>query len=135
MDIILATNTDNPTLQFRNVSRFSDGSGYGAELLVRSRAFSVELPFYFEVEPLRELIANLDEMDKILKRKALLKPMYEDDFIEFEIDESTGHVEVRGEMFEHSEMPQSLTFEFQTDQTCLAPLVRELKKWQQIDTT
>jgi hypothetical protein len=95
----------------------------------------MEFPFYIEVEPMREFIANLDEMDKNLKGKAVLNPMFEDDFIELEIDESTGHVKVRGEMFEHSEMPQNLTFEFQTDQTCLAPLVRELKKWQLIPAT
>ena len=111
MDVALAANTDNPTLQFRNVSRFSDGSGYGVELLVRSRGFSAGLPFYFEVGSMRESIANLDQMDKTLKGKAVLTPVFEDDFIEFEIDESTGHVEVRGEMFEHSEMPQSFTFD------------------------
>ena len=134
MDIALATNTDNPTLQFRNVGRFSDGSGYSAELIVRSRGFSVELPFYFEVEPLQKFINNLEGMGRSLKGKAILKPMYEDHFIEFEMG-SSGHVIVRGQMIEYSEMSQSLKFEFQTDQTCLAPLVQDLQKWQQINAT
>jgi len=133
MDIALATHTDNQTLVFRNVGRFSDGSGYRAELLVRSRGFCVEFPFYFEVEPLRGFIEQLEQMDQTLKGKAVLKPMYEDHFIEVELS-SAGHVTVRGQVIEYSEMPQSLKFEFNTDQTCLAPLIRELKKWQQIDT-
>ena len=29
--------------------------------------FSVEFPFYFEIGPMREFIANLDEMDKNLE--------------------------------------------------------------------
>jgi hypothetical protein len=34
----------------------------------------MEFPFYFEVEPMREFIANLDEMDKYLKGESCTKP-------------------------------------------------------------
>jgi hypothetical protein len=34
----------------------------------------MEFPFYIEVEPMREFIANLDEMDKYLKGESCTKP-------------------------------------------------------------
>lgn len=132
MDITLATNTENPTFKFQNITRFQDGSGYGAEVFVRSRGFSMELPFNFETQPLDRFIANLESMNQSLEGNAILKPIYEDQFIELKMG-STGHVIVRGQFTEFTEMPQSLNFAFQTDQSCLAPFIRELRQWRKLN--
>jgi len=52
MDVVLRTNTSDPALALRNVERFADGSGFGALLVVRSRAFGAEQPFHVEPGPL-----------------------------------------------------------------------------------
>ena len=57
---------------------------------------------------------------------AKIKGRWERDFIEFEMNK-LGHVAVRGEIFEHSESPQSLKFYFVTDQTVIPRLLRDLE--------
>lgn len=73
-------------------------------------------------------------MDRTLAGSALLKPLYEDDFIELTLDHA-GHVTVRGELYEQSPSPQLLRFEFETDQTCLAPLAADLRACLQLAVT
>ena len=126
MDISLATYSEDKILKLCNVEHFSDGSGYKADLYVKSRDFSAEIPFYFEDQPLITFVANLEKMNSTLTGTALLKPLFEGNCIEFRIN-NTGHVNVLGHLVEYSEMSQSMDFQFQTDQTCLIPFVRELK--------
>jgi len=134
MKIKLKTNQNDECLEFCNVERFSDGSGFSATLVVRSRGFSAEVPFSFEINPFDKFIVALEEMNHLLHGKARLKPNYEEPFIELELD-NLGHLRVRGEMIEYSHMPQSLKFEFETDQTCLKPFIHDLKMWQDIPST
>lgn len=134
MKIKLKTNSDDHGLEFLDVERFSDGSGYCAVIMVHSRGFSVEIPFYFEVHPLDAFIENLEKMNQSLIGSARIKPFYEEHFIEFEIN-ALGHVRIRGEMIEYSDMPQRLKFEFETDQTCLSPFIHDLRKWREIKAT
>lgn len=129
MDLVLQTNTDNPSLALLGAERFSDGSGYAATLSVSSGAYSVKYPFFFEEHPLNEFIASLSEMQRTLSGVARLKPMWEPQFIEFRAT-TLGHVLVRGELPGHSQHHQSLVFAFETDQTCLAPFIGALKSLQ-----
>jgi len=73
-------------------------------------------------------------MDRALTGSALLKPLYEDHFIELQVDNS-GRVTIRGELHEYSASPQHLRFQFETDQTCLAPLVADLRACLQLAVT
>lgn len=127
MDIQLRTNQPDPSLRLRDVTRFDDGSGYRAVLEVRSRGFEVSTPFYFELQPLARFLDELVAMDRVLSGSAKLKPIYEDHFIELTLTRR-GRVVVRGEVFESSEHPQHLGFEFETDQTVLKPLIDELRE-------
>ena len=134
MDIVLRTNTSDPALALRNVERFADGSGFGAILVVRSRGFGAEQPFHVEPGPVLTFLEALERMDRTLTGSALLKPLYEGHFLELNLD-SAGRVTVRGELHEYSALPQRLHFEFETDQTCLAALVADLRACLQLSVT
>ena len=122
MDIALVTNQPEETLRLSEVVRYSDASGFGTVLQVRSRGFQVSAPFYFEPQPLEQFLHALIDMDQSLAGSARLKPLFEDPFIELTLTRR-GSVVVRGEVFEHSEHSQHLKFEFETDQTVLKPLI------------
>ncbi len=126
MDIVLRTNSEDPFLALRNVQRFSDSSGFGAFLVVRSRGFAAERSFYVEPGPVVTFVEAVEHMDRSLTGTALLKPLYEGDLIELSLD-SAGRVMVRGEIYEYSACPQQLRFQFETDQTCLAPLAADVR--------
>ena len=121
MNIVLATNKQDPLLELRNCEKFHDGSGFKAEVFVRSGGFALETTFYFESFPLKQCIENLSEMAETLKGSALLKPMWEDDFIKFEML-GLGHLAVTGEFTQYSPYEQKLKFGFETDQTAILPL-------------
>jgi hypothetical protein len=126
MDVVLRTNTSDPALALRDVQRFADGSGFKTLLVVRSRGFVAEDSFYFEPEPLAAFLEALERMDRTLSGSALLKPVFEEQFLELEMGR-LGRVTVRGELHEYSASPQHLRFEFETDQTCLATLVADVR--------
>jgi hypothetical protein len=127
MDIVLRTNTSAPKLELTNIRRFSDGSGYVSNILVVSDGFSAARPFYFEETMLAGFLKEIEEMDRSLTGKARIGPMYEDDYIEFEMG-VTGQVTVRGELIEYAPEENRLKFGFETDQTCLRPLLHDLRK-------
>jgi hypothetical protein len=125
MDVVLQTNTANPAFALRDIRWFSDGSGYSSEYVVHSGGFSAARPFHFEAHPLRTFLNSLEAMDRDLRGSAELKPMFESDFVRLTLDHS-GHLEVAGELTEQAHRRQSLVFSFQTDQTCLKPLIKEI---------
>ncbi len=123
MDIILATNADDPYLAFRDVVRFADGSGYSTRIAVRSGWVTADdYMLYFEAEPLSKFLAGIETIDRTLSGVAILKPLFEPPFIEFR-GTGRGHVQVRGDLIFSGELDQRVQFAFETDQTCLAPLV------------
>jgi hypothetical protein len=130
MDVVLQTNTANPSLVLENVRRFADESGYGARVTVRSGAISGEFTFSFEPFPLAQFLAAVEAMDQTLAGEALLKPMWEPDFIRLELTRQ-GAVLVSGE-FQQMGGAQLLRFSFKTDQTCLRPLAKALRACQQL---
>ncbi|HYJ46194.1 MAG TPA: hypothetical protein VEV81_06235 [Pyrinomonadaceae bacterium] len=126
MNVILRTNTSNPQLELRDVKRFKEGSGYISLLVVRSGAFQAEKFFYFEEPVFEQFLEQIIEMNRTLSGKAILKPYYEPEYIAFEML-TAGHVQVTGELFEYSAPAQHLEFGFETDQTCLSPLITDLQ--------
>jgi hypothetical protein len=126
VNIKLQTQTDNPSLELRNVAKFPNSSDFQSFLVVKSSGFMVERPFYFENSQLQVFIEDLSKIDVTLKGKAVLKPQFEDDFICLEGD-GKGHVIVTGEVYEHSETSQVLKFCFITDQTFIKPFLSALK--------
>jgi hypothetical protein len=127
MDIILQTNSDNPFLAFRAVERFQDGSGYASQMVVRSDWIAVTYKFYFEEPALRSFMVGLEQLDRTLMGQARLKPMWEQQFLQFD-GVGSGRVKVSGDLIEHSEPQQRVQFAFGTDQTCLRPFILSLKE-------
>jgi hypothetical protein len=129
MNIRLFTHTINSLLEFRDVARSPGGEVYGARLCVQAGNFSGSLKVAYEAECFETFIRELEHMDRTLTGTATLKALYENDFVTLELD-STGHIDVRGELPDYSEGRfLQLVFEFETDQTSLAPFIRELKMW------
>jgi len=125
MDIILATNTQNPFLALTDVERYADGSGYGCNISVRSAWLTAAYPFFFESHPLTEFIAALGKMDRTLEGEAVLKPMWEEPYIRLKGD-GLGRVRVSGLLIDNGGNDQRAHFEFEADQTCLARLIADL---------
>jgi len=124
-DVELQTHDEIHNLRFSSLERADDGSGYSCMLHVRSGGFSCEVLFTFDNSHFPEAIANLKRMDTGKPGKAIIKGIYGDDCIRFESND-LGHVEVSGELHEHTERHQMLKFGFRTDQTTLGPLVSGL---------
>jgi hypothetical protein len=127
MDIVLRTNTTAPKLELKDIRRFSDGSGYVSHIVIVSDGFSAARPFYFEEWMLLNFLKAIEGMDKDLKGKARVGPAYEEDYIELEVG-ATGQVTVRGELVEYAPEENRLKFSFETDQTCLKPLLDDLHR-------
>jgi len=79
-----------------------------------------------EPEPLLSFLEAVERMDRTLTGSALLKPLFEDHFIQLHLDHA-GRATIRGELLEYSASPQHLCFQFETDQTCRAPLAADLR--------
>ncbi|WP_439543521.1 WapI family immunity protein [Hyphomicrobium sp.] len=126
MDIILATHCEIPALAFRDWRKFGDASGYVASLDVRTDWIAAERDFYFEVEPLQKFIDALEAIDRTLVGTARLKPLWEEPFVEIS-GNGRGEILVSGLMIENGHRTQQVRFAFETDQTCLAPLIASLK--------
>jgi hypothetical protein len=123
--IELQTNREATTLRLSNVEKFEDKSGYRCDLAVRSGGFAYERAFYFSDWCLAQAINSIRQMMGGLPGTAELRGQWEKDFIRFEMNK-LGHVKVSGELFEHSELTQSIKFAFFTDQTVFGPLLRDL---------
>lgn len=124
-DIDLQTHLDSNTLRMSTIERFADGSGYVCTLTVRSGDFSCTRRFYFDDWYLAKAIDAVRTMNQRKPGEAIVRGEWEQDEIKFAMNRQ-GHVIVSGQLFEHSELPQSLTFAFRTDQTVLGPLLSSL---------
>lgn len=126
MNIQLRTNTEDPKLEFLNIERYEDQSGYGSTISVVSNGFTAKVFFTFEEWPMEEFIKQLEACDNTLSGEATLKPQWDNWFITFTVNRS-GQVTVNGILYT---LDQELKYEFTTDQTCLAPLIKDFKSWQ-----
>src|SRR5262249_10163461 len=136
MNIRLFTHTVNSLLEFRDVAHSPGGEEayYSARLFVQAGNFSGNLNVAYERDCFDAFIRALEDMDRTLRGSATLKPLYEHDFVTLELD-STGHIDVRGELPDYSEGRfLQLVFQFETDQTSLAPFIKDLKIWRDMPT-
>ena len=126
--IELQTNDETRVLRLSEINRSRDGSGYAYQccLLVRSCGFSCERPFYFDDYHLRQAVAGLQAMGDMTPGEAVLAYRDEKDCVRLASNER-GQVVVSGEIYQFSDLSQSLRFGFRTDQTVLGPLVRDLE--------
>lgn len=121
--ITLATNTGDPALELREIELFADGSGFSAMLYVRCHGFSAVRQFYCGETAFDAAIAALRRMDERLEGEAVFHEDYEtDQSLRLSVN-SLGHVRVSGALV-HFDPDNRLTFQFDTDQTCLGPLIR-----------
>ena len=126
MNINLQTNSQSKKLELQNIKK--TGNNYKCFLIVNSRGFCVSRSFSFSDYYLKLFLENIIEMNLTFAGEAILKDGdYDDDYISITC-EKTGHISVSGELIEYSEHPQSLNFCFQTDQTVLSPLIRDISK-------
>ncbi|RBP45616.1 WapI family immunity protein [Arenicella xantha] len=126
MDIKLQTNLEDPKLEFLNIEKYSDESGFGSTIHVISNGFTAMVLVTFEIGPMREFINQLKACNLRLAGSATLKPLWENWFIAFTIN-GTGQLAVNGKL--HS-AGQELSFNFMTDQTCLNTLIDNFETWQ-----
>jgi hypothetical protein len=127
MDVTLQTYDPGCVLELRDLHLLGDGNDYQCLLVIRSDGFQLERPFWFEPFCLRTFLQSLVELDSALAGIAKLQPLHERDYIQLEGIQG-GHVVVSGEIFGTTEIPQSLRFGFKTDQTCLGPLIKDIRK-------
>ena len=126
-EIEFQTHDEDKVVQLKSIEKSPGGSGYKCSLLVRSRGFSCERPFYFDAHSLKDTIDKLTAMEQTLEGEAVLGERCEDEFIEIVVNRY-GQVVVSGMVVEHSGLVQRLTFAFRTDQTILRPLVKDLTR-------
>jgi hypothetical protein len=126
MDVILQTNDRDKHLAFRNLERYSDSSGVCARVSARAGAFAGEQLVCTSPERFEAFVAALARMDRDLSGSARFQSDYEEHYVQLSLDAS-GHVEVTGEVVEYGPRTQRLVFGFETDQTCLRPLIRDLQ--------
>jgi len=124
MDVILETNATDPALILRDCHRL-DARAFECELYVRSSGFVAERRFWFEDPEFDEFRRQLGEMDRALQGAAELRTRYEENCFRLEVH-ARGTVTVSGTLREYGAMEQLLHFAFTTDQTVLAPFVRDL---------
>jgi hypothetical protein len=123
MDIALKTNAPDASLEFREVQRFGDSSGFAAFVVIRSRGFAAATTFTFETKRLKHFLSDLDKLNSTLSGIAELKPTWESGAIRLEGD-GRGSIRVHGELVDDK---QRLEFSFVTDQTCLSPLLQDFR--------
>jgi hypothetical protein len=126
MNVVLRTHDDAKYLALLDMERFSDDSGYCADLVVRSDSFAGHMRFCFEPGPLAAFADAVEQMDRDLSGAATLQPLYEETFITLKVDH-VGRINVSGELVRYAEHTHRLAFSFTTDQTCLGPLARDLR--------
>ena len=123
MRIELQTYNERTLLRFNALQR--DRNGFSGTIHVRSGGFSAERPIYFEQHNLASFCEQLLLLDTLTPGIARLRGDFEDDHLQFELFKN-GRVYVTGELVEQGDPGQQLTYGFETDQTCLQPLLRDL---------
>ena len=126
MNIKLQTNCGNQVLEFVNAERYDDGSGFSAFIKVVSKGFAANVFVTFGEWPMEQFVENLQKCNIELSGEATLKPEWDNWYLKVSITH-IGAVVIRGYLYEPG---HELSFVLETDQTCLEPLIRDLKRWQ-----
>ena len=125
MDVVLETHDSHAVLAFKGIERCGDD--FSCMLAVLSGGFSAERQFLIDSEYLEQFCRDIRVMDSTLRGSARLGYRYEQEELAFELDK-LGHVLVKGLLIDYGPPHQELRFAFRTDQTCLAPLVRDFER-------
>ena len=124
MDIVLATNDSDNVFAVRGL-RPADANAFACHLEICSNGFTARIPFWPERFVLERFLGQLREMDRTLAGEALLQAMWEPQYVRMQL-EPTGAIRVSGEV--ESGEGNHLRFGWRTDQTVLAPLIRDLER-------
>jgi hypothetical protein len=124
-DIALATGEAERSVVFHDC-RSHGPRHFRCLLWVRVINFAAGIDFVFGRYELEPFIRDLELLNQSLKGRAKFKPDCEDSSIQLEGD-GLGHIKVSGTLIQGGPDTQRLEFEFRTDQTCLAPFIRDLK--------
>lgn len=123
MDIELATHVAAHGFALRGLHAV-EAEAFKCQLEVHSDGFSARVRFWPERWALHRFLSELREMDRTLSGEALLQPMWETEHVKLSLQHG-GTVWVSGEVGHH--FGNHLRFGFRTDQTVLAPLIRDLE--------
>jgi hypothetical protein len=119
--LVLETNDAEKELSFGELDLMEDC--LQMRVSVRSQGFSCSKTMM--VDNFRYAVGALEEMVSALQGEVRLGAAYEDDELVFKMNHR-GQLFVRGRLVANGEFTHKLEFEFQTDQTALAPFAREL---------
>lgn len=127
MNIEIQTNDENKQLILRNI-RDCGADTYECLACVKSGWLQCERQFFFGKFYAQEFLQKLNEMNTSFSGIAELKAEYEDQIISIGCNQM-GRVVVSGEFIEHSMLSQSFEFGFETDQTILSGLIKQLMRF------
>jgi hypothetical protein len=117
--------TQDPAAQLAFDGRYWVEGYLTCQLMVQSGNFRGAASFCMPDPALREFVQTLGQMSATLDGTARLSDSDSDAFVEMTTNRF-GHVTVRGRVGGSHEA-QSMTFEFRTDQTSLAPFAAEME--------
>ena len=126
MDIILQTNDSKASLELRHIE-FCNGDFF-CTLFVESGDFRAEHRFDFSGESLAQFLCDLIRMDETLVGTGSLGYGSEPDVLIFQTG-GRGHIQVGGLLIANRLPRQEFRFAFVTDQTCLAPFLRDVRRF------
>lgn len=98
---------------------------YRCEVEVFSAGFGFKGDFYFD--NFSEFVVSIERMSSSLSGSAELREIYQNQAIRLELL-NLGRVLISGQIERHKEHSQTLSFGFITDQTCLMPFAKDLRK-------
>ena len=123
--VTLLTNDKNKYLSFTNFIFFGRRGSFTCKVNISSRGFKYEKEVCFD--NMSTFIENIEKMSSTLLGETELNKEFSENFIKFSLNKN-GRVIVSASFVEYSEHSQNIFIEFESDQTCLAPLAKELRK-------
>jgi hypothetical protein len=123
----LKTNDTKKVLIFENWECNDELNGYNVDVRVSSFDFSAKQRFLLYKAGLEQFLRELEKMISRLSGSIELRDEFPEPYVKMEID-NLGHVNITGELWDHSQREQHLKFGFKTDQTCLRPLFNDLSR-------
>jgi hypothetical protein len=126
MDVRLRTNAESTGLNLRGLELYREGGGT-CLLEVQAGPFAAQIQFFFDSEPWRAFLRDLEALNVSLVGEAKLGLDFEDPYIALRGD-GKGHIEVYGLLLDQRAHSQRLEFSFTTDQTTLGPFLADLRE-------
>ena len=125
MDIVLRIAEPGHELALVDVYPEDSHPSFRSRIVLRVEAFRADYRFWVERYCVVAFLDAVRAMDGTLQGEARLQPLFESDFVHLRLTKRGGVV-VTGELGEADS--NHLRFKFETDQTCLRPLVADLQQ-------